>query len=77
MNSNIFSYLTPTGNLAFRLPLEERQAFLKKYKAQLCQAYGKVQIEYAEVPETLLTSTEELKPFFASGTVRGREDLRA
>jgi len=55
---------TPAGTLALRLSPEERQAFMRKYKAKLCQAYGKVQIEYVEVPDSLLASTQELKPFF-------------
>ena len=38
--------------------------FLKKYKARLCQAYGTVQPEYVEVPDSLLSSTRELKKFF-------------
>ena len=64
VNGNMFSYLSPAGTLALRLSPEERQAFMRKYKAKLCQAYGKVQIEYVEVPDSLLASTQELKPFF-------------
>jgi hypothetical protein len=45
-------------------PPAEREAFLKKYKAKLCEAYGRVQPEYVEVPESLLSSTRELKRFF-------------
>jgi hypothetical protein len=46
------------------LPSPEREAFLKKYKAKLCDAYGIVQPEYVEVPDSLLSSTRELKRFF-------------
>ena len=53
------------GTLALRLPAKDREAFLKKYKAKLCEAYGVVQPEYAEVPDSLLASTRELKKFFA------------
>jgi len=63
-NGHMFSYLSKEGKLALRLPPADREAFLKKYKAKLCQAYGKVQPEYVEVPDVLLSSTKELKKFF-------------
>jgi hypothetical protein len=64
VNGNMFSYLSKEGKLELRLPPQEREAFLKKYKAKLCEAYGKVQPEYVEVPDALLASTRELKKFF-------------
>jgi TfoX/Sxy family transcriptional regulator of competence genes len=64
VNGHMFSYLSKDGKLALRLPAEERAAFLKKYKAKLCEAYGRVQPEYVEVPDSLLSSTRELKKFF-------------
>ena len=64
VNGNMFSYLSKEGKLELRLPAGEREAFMKKYKADLCQAYGKVQPEYVEVPDALLSSTRELKKFF-------------
>jgi len=64
VNGNMFSYLSKEGKLELRLPPAELEAFLKKYKAKLCQAYGKVQPEYVEVPDALLASTRKLKKFF-------------
>lgn len=64
VNGNMFSYLSKEGKLELRLPAEEREAFLKKYKAKLCEAYGKVQPEYVEVPDALLAKTQELKKYF-------------
>jgi hypothetical protein len=64
VNGHMFSYLNKEGKLALRLPKEDREAFLKQYKARLCEAYGVVQPEYVEVPDSLLASTRELKPFF-------------
>jgi len=64
LNGHMFSYLSKEGKLALRLPAPECEAFLKKYKAKLCEAYGKVQPEYVEVPDALLSSTRELKKFF-------------
>ena len=64
LNGHMFSYLSKEGKLALRLPAPEREAFLKKYKAKLSEAYGRVQPEYVEVPDSLLSSTRELKKFF-------------
>jgi hypothetical protein len=64
LNGHMFSYLSKDGELALRLPTGEREAFLKKYKAKLCEAYGRVQPEYVVVPDSLLASTAELKKFF-------------
>ena len=66
LNGHMFSYLSKEGKLALRLPAGEREAFLKKYKAKLCEAYGIVQPEYVEVPDSLLASTQELKKVFDS-----------
>lgn len=66
LNGHMFSYLSKEGKLALRLPAKEGAAFLEKYKAKLCDAYGKVQPEYVEVPDSLLASTRELKKHFDS-----------
>ena len=65
VNGNMFSYLSKDGSLELRLPEAERDAFLEKHKAKLCEAYGKVQPEYVEVPDGLLAKTSELKKYFA------------
>ena len=64
LNGHMFSYLSKEGKLALRLPEKERDGFLKKYKAKLCEAYGKVQPEYVEMPDAVLAKTAELKAFF-------------
>jgi len=64
VNGHMFSYLSKEGKLALRLPPGEREAFLKRYSAKLCDAYGKVQPEYVEVPDSLLAATAELKIYF-------------
>ena len=66
VNGHMFSFLTKTGKLALRLPEQERDAFLKKYKTTLCEQNGVVLKEYVEVPDALLTKTQELKTFFDS-----------
>jgi hypothetical protein len=65
VNGHMFSYLSNGRKLALRLLETEPEAFLKKYKAKLCQAYGVVQREYVEVPDFFTASTRELKPYFA------------
>jgi hypothetical protein len=67
VNGNMFSYLHATGGLALRLPGGERETFLAKYKAKLCEAYGVVQKEYVAVPDALLAKTAELKPYLKIG----------
>lgn len=64
LNGHMFSYLGKTGELALRLPSDEIQPFLKKYKTKLCEQYGIVQKEYVMVPGSLLEKTMELKPYF-------------
>ena len=64
LNGHMFSYLGKTGELALRLPADEIEAFLKKYKTSLCEQYGVVQKEYVMVPSSLLKKTRELKVYF-------------
>ncbi len=64
MNGHMFSLFTKEGWLALRLPTEEREAFLKKYKTKLCEQYGTVMPEYVQVPDALLKKTTELQKFF-------------
>jgi hypothetical protein len=64
LNGHMFSFLTKTGTMALRLPAEERDAFLKKYKTTLCEQHGSVMEEYVEVPDGLLKKTQELKKYF-------------
>jgi hypothetical protein len=64
LNGNMFSYLHPSGSMALRLPEDEREKFLKKYKTKLFEAYGVVQKEYVTVPDSLLRNTKELQKYF-------------
>lgn len=63
LNGNMFSLLHQ-GELALRLPEEEREKFLKKYQTTLFEAYGAVMKEYVTVPDALLAKTHELKKYF-------------
>jgi TfoX/Sxy family transcriptional regulator of competence genes len=64
LNGNMFSLLlSPEGRMALRLPTDEREQFLKKYKTTLFEAYGAVMREYVAVPDTLLEKTKELQKY--------------
>ena len=66
LNGNMFSLLRPPGTLALRLPEDEREKFLKKYRTKLHEAYGVVMKEYVTVPDGLLKNTKELAKYFAA-----------
>ncbi len=53
LNGNMFTLLHQS-RLAIRLPENERENFLKKYKTTLYEAYGTVMPEYVAVPDSLL-----------------------
>jgi hypothetical protein len=64
LNGHMFSYMNPSGSLALRLPSDEREKFLKKYKTKLFEAYGVVMKEYVTVPDALLRDTKTLQRYF-------------
>src|SRR5580693_8755638 len=63
LNGHMFSYLDPSGSLALRLPEDEREKFLKKYKTTLFEAYGHVMKEFVTVPDRLLRNTNQLRKY--------------
>jgi TfoX/Sxy family transcriptional regulator of competence genes len=63
LNGNMFTLLHQSQTLAIRLPPDEREKFLKKYKTTLFEAYGAVMKEYVRVPEALLGKTAELSKY--------------
>lgn len=63
LNGNMFTLLNPPGTLAIRLPADEKEKFLKKYKTTLFEAYGAVMQEYVTVPDALLKRTNELRKY--------------
>lgn len=64
LNGHMFTYLNASGSLALRLPENEREKFLKKYKTTLFEAYGAVMKEYVTVPDNLLKDTKTLQRYF-------------
>jgi hypothetical protein len=66
LNGHMFSLLLgPEGRMALRLPEDEREEFLKKYKTTLYEAYGAVMKEYVAVPDALLKNTKALQKHLA------------
>jgi hypothetical protein len=65
LNGNMFTLLHQSQTLAIRLPAEEREKFLKKYKTTLFEAYGAVMKEYVRVPDDLLGKAGELRKYLA------------
>lgn len=63
-NGHMFSFLTPDGTLALRLPDADRAAFLDKYETTLVEQHGHVMKEYVAVPDSLLARIGELEPYF-------------
>jgi hypothetical protein len=63
LNGHMFTYLDQTGAMGLRLPKDEVEAFLKKYKTTLFKSYGAVKKDYVTVPDTLLKNTNELKKY--------------
>lgn len=62
-NGKMFTYLSPTGDLRLRLPADERDAFIKKYRTKLATSNGVVMKEFVAVPPALFARTAELKPY--------------
>lgn len=63
VNGKMFTYLSPTGDLRLRLPQDERDAFIKKYRTKLAVSNGVVMKDFVAVPPGLLARTAELKPY--------------
>ena len=62
-NGHMFTYLDQTGTLGMRLPKEELEAFLKKYKTTLFESYGAIKKDWVTVPDALLKNTKTLKKY--------------
>ena len=60
------SYLEAPGSLVLRLAPADRQRFLSEYGTTLHTAYGVVQKEFVDVPDSLFRDTDGLAPWFAA-----------
>jgi hypothetical protein len=64
VNGNMYSYFSKDEFVGLRLPEDEREKFIAKYKTKLAEQHGIVQKEYVVVPDKLLKKTAELKKYF-------------
>ena len=64
LNGNMFSFLAKDGSLGFRLSMEDREDFTRKYKSGPMIQYGTVLKEYVVIPDQLMNSPKELKKYF-------------
>ena len=62
-NGKMFTYLSPTGDLRLRLPSDEREAYMKKYKTKVVVQHGVLMKDFVAVPPGLLARTAELKKY--------------
>jgi len=65
LNGHMYSFLSKQDEMTLKLPADEREKFIAKYKTRLAENYGVVQKEYVVVPDSLLEKTGELKKYFA------------
>lgn len=75
MNGNMFSFLSPQGELAFRLSAEDRADFLERYPGATVEQYGKLMKDYVQVPDALLTDQRALSSLFEQ-TLENARKLR-
>ncbi len=66
LNGHMTSYLDAPGSLVLRLSPEDRRRFMASFGTTLHTAYGVVQPEFVDVPDSLLEDTDSLKPWFAA-----------
>lgn len=63
VNGHMYTYLDQSGTMGLRLPPDQLDAFLKKYKTTLFESYGVVKKDWATVPDALLKKTKDLKKY--------------
>jgi hypothetical protein len=64
LNGHMYSFLSKQDEMTLKLPADEKEKFIAKYKTRLAQNYGVIQKEYVVVPDILLEKTGELKKYF-------------
>jgi len=64
-NGHMFTFISREGVVAIRLPKDEREIFLEKYKTTLMESYGAAMKEYVRVPDDLLADTSLLEKLLA------------
>jgi len=62
-NGKMFTYLSSRGELRLRLPSEEREAFMTKYRTKPVVQHGVLMKDWVAVPAALFARIAELKPY--------------
>jgi hypothetical protein len=65
LNGHMFSFIGKDGTIGLRLPKEEREEFIKKFKTGLYIAHNTILKEYVSIPLPLLKKTAVMKKYFA------------
>ena len=63
-NGHMFSFLTPKGQMALRLPDELGEEFQSGYESGPVKQYGSVMRGYVSIPDELLFDAKKLAPWF-------------
>ncbi len=66
MNGNMYSFRSGTGEMAFRLSDEDRNAFLERHPKSICIQHGCVMKGYVQIPESMVGDSKQLKQLFSS-----------
>ena len=64
VNGHMFSFISKAGEIGIRLPKEEREEFIRKFKTRLLTSHGTVMKEYVRVPKKLLDDMSTVKKYF-------------
>lgn len=73
MNGNMFSFLSPDGDLAFRLSADERSEFLAEHPDAVVVQYDTVMKDYVAVPDALIEDASGLQALFERSVANARE----
>lgn len=65
INGNMYAAISKAGRIGLRLPADEREAFIKKFKTGLHEPFpGFFMKEYAAVPDKMLSDLKTLQHYF-------------
>lgn len=76
MNGNMFSFLSPEGQLAFRFQKADREELLERFPDGVVEQYGTVMKDYVAIPDAVIEDGDELKQLFTLSVEQARQ-LRA
>lgn len=72
LNGNMFSFLSPGGELAFRLSKADREVFLARFPGATVVQHGRLMKDYIEVPGTIIEDPAALSALFQQSLAHAR-----